>query len=360
MWAVVDADRMKLVSRQSVLVALVVIVLALAGFWFFVPREKAVATIVVKTAAAERILAVNGRIRPRLQVDIRPSLGGELVALPFDVGDRVAAGQMLARIDDAPETAAIAEAVASVQSQQATLAQARRELARFVALGQFATRRDVEQRRLAVVEGERELSRRRATVEQAGELRDRRVLRAPFAGVILERLVDPGQAVGLDSIIYRLADLSSPEVSIEVDEIYAAEIRPGMAATISMPGQVRSLNAKVLHVEPRVDPATGARAVRLGLTDAAIDAPAGLTVTANLVIERRASAISVPRNAIVQSGGGSRVRVVGDDRNVSDRAISFVDWPAEAVIVTGGLLPGERILSDPNSAQPGEKVRAID
>lgn len=136
-------------------------------------------------APASRILAVNGRIRPRLQVDIRPALGGELVALPFDVGDRVGAGQVLARIDDAPETAAIAEAEASVQAQQATLAQARRDLARFEALGQFATRREVEQRRLSVEEGARELSRRRAAVVQAREQRDRRVLRAPFAGVIL-------------------------------------------------------------------------------------------------------------------------------------------------------------------------------
>jgi len=242
-------------ARKLFLAALATIVLVSAGYWLLAPRGKEVATFVVKTAPAVRILAINGRIRPRLQVDIRPTLGGELVALPFDVGDRVVAGQILARIDDAPETAAIAEAEASVQTQQATLAQARRDLARFEALSQFAIRRDVEQRRLAVVEGERELSRRRASVMQARELRDRRVLRAPFAGVILERLVDPGQAVGLESVIYRLADLSSPEVTIEVDEIYAAEIRPGIEAMISLPGQNRQLRAKVLHVEPRVDPA---------------------------------------------------------------------------------------------------------
>jgi RND family efflux transporter MFP subunit len=321
------------------------------------PREKEVATFVAKTASAERILAINGRIRPRLQVDIRPTLGGELVALPFDVGDRVVAGQILARIDDAPETAAIAEAEASVQTQQATLAQARRELVRFEALSQYAIRRDVEQRRLAVVEGERELSRRRASLMQARELRDRRVLRAPFAGVILERPVDPGQTVGLESVIYRLADLSSPEVTIEVDEIYAAEIRPGIEAIISLPGQNRLMRAKVLHVEPRVDPATGARDVRLGLVDAAIDAPSGLTVTVNLVIEKLDRAISVPRSAIIQSGSGAKVRVVGDDNVVIERPISYVDWPAEEVIVTSGIMPGERILTDPDSAQPGEKIR---
>ena len=344
-------------ARKLFLAALATIVLASAGYWLLAPREKEVATFVVKTAPAERILAINGRIRPRLQVDIRPTLGGELVALPFDVGDRVVAGQILARIDDAPETAAIAEAEASVQAQQATLAQARRDLARFEALSQYAIRRDVEQRRLAVVEGERELSRRRASVMQARELRDRRVLRAPFAGVILERPVDPGQTVGLENVIYRLADLSRPEITIEVDEIYAAEIRPGIEAIISLPGQNRLLRAKVLHVEPRVDPATGARDVRLGLVDATIDAPSGLTVTVNLVIEKRNRAISVPRNAIIQSGSGAKVRVVGDDNVVIERPISYVDWPAEEVIVTSGIKPGERILADPDSAQPGEKIR---
>lgn len=330
--------------------------LVIAGYWFLAPRDKDVATILVETAPAERLLAVNGRVRPRLQVDIRPAIGGELVALPFDVGDRVTAGQVLARIDDAPETAAIAEAEASVQAQQATVAQARRDLARFEALGQFATRREVEQRRLAVVEGERELSRRRAGVVQARELRDRRVLRAPFSGVILERPVDPGQTVGLESIIYRLADLSSPEVTVEVDEVYAAEIRPGMEALVSLPGQQRQIRAAVAHIEPRVDPATGARDVRLTLGDAAIDAPSGLTVTVNLVIERRQRAISVPRSAIIHSGGDARVRIVTRDGIVAERRIGFVDWPAERVIVNAGLKPGERILADPDAAKPGEKV----
>jgi RND family efflux transporter MFP subunit len=348
---------MKMKARRFFLAALATIVLASVGYWLLAPREKEVATFVAKTAPADRILAINGRIRPRLQVDIRPTLGGELVALPFDVGDRVVAGQVLARIDDAPETAAIAEAEASVQTQQATLAQARRDLVRFEALSQYALRRDVEQRRLAVVEGERELSRRRASVMQVRELRDRRVLRAPFAGVILERLVDPGQTVGLESIIYRLADLSNPEVTIEVDEIYAAEIHPGTEAMISLPGQNRQLRANVLHVEPRVDPATGARDVRLGLIDAVIDEPSGLTVTVNLVIEKRDRAISVPRSAIIQSGSGAKVRVVGDDNVVIERPIRFVDWPAEEVIVTSGIKPGERILADPDSAQPGEKIR---
>lgn len=339
------------------LAALAAIILATAGYWLLAPRKKDVDTFVVAIAPAERILAVNGRIRPRLEVDIRPVLGGELIALPFDVGDRVEEGQVIARIDDAPETAAITEAEAAVQAQQAVLAQARRDLARFEALGEFSSRREVEERRLAVLEGERELKQRRANVVQRREQRDRRVLRAPFSGQILERPVDPGQAVGAESIIYRLADLSSPQVNVEIDEIYAAEIRPGMAAFVNYPGISRPINAKVVHIEPRVDPETGARNVRLSLQGGAADAPSGLTVTVNLVIERRERAVSIPRAAIADVNGAPRIRLVGTDGAVTERPVTYIDWPAETVIVTQGLKAGERVLTNPDAAQPGDEVR---
>lgn len=348
---------MTITRKQALAALLILIAVAAASAWLFTPRSRAVATLAITPAPASRILAVNGRIRPRLQVDVRPALGGSLVSLPYDVGDRVAAGQVIARIDAGPETAAIAEATAAVAAQQATLAQARRDLARFEALGQFASRREIEQRRLAVAEGTRELERRRAAVGQVREQRDRRVLRAPFAGVILERPVDPGQTVGVESVVYRLADLAAPQVTVEVDEIYAAEVRPGMPAMVSLPGQGRALRARVIHVEPRVDPATGARDVRLGLVDPAVDAPAGLTVSVNLEIERRARAISVPRKAIIAGPGGGTVRLVAADGTVAERAIGFIDWPAESVIVTRGLSGGERLLADPQAAQPGERVR---
>lgn len=346
--------------KMLVLAALAAVLLIAVGVWLFAPGKKDVVAVIVQSGPAQRLLAVNGRIRPTLQVDIRSVTGGDLVLLPFDVGDQVQKGQILARLDDAPETAAIAEGQAAVDTQQAVLAQARRDLARFAALGEFATKREVEQRRLAVVEGDRELTRRRAAVVQAQELRDRRVLRAPFTGVILERLVDPGQTIGVETIIYRLADLSKPEVAVEVDEIYAGEIRPGMAALIRLSAQAKPIRAYVSHVEPRVDPATGARDVRLVLGGQAMDAPSGLSVSVNLVIEQRDRAISVPRSAITQSRGATRVRVISADGVIADRTIEFIDWPAEQVIVTRGLKAGEHILADPDAAQAGETVRVAE
>ncbi len=347
-------------AHKNLLYATLLAILAGASYLLFAPEDEEVEVLTAAIAPAERVLAVNGRIRPRLQVDIRPSLGGELVSLPYDVGDQIAQGTILAKIDDAPEIAAIAEANAAVQAQQAVLEQARRDLARFEALGEFVSRADLEQRRLAVEEGARELNRREANVRQARELRDRRVLRAPFSGVILDRPVDPGQTVSPDSVIYRLADLSSPEVSAEVDEIYATEIRPGMAALVSLPGLQESVRGEVVHIEPLVDPATGARDVRIAIDSAGNGIPSGLTVTVNLVIEELDQAISIPRRLILDVNGSQVVRVVDSDGIVGEQAISFVDWPAEQVIVVDGLEAGDHILLDPEAALPGETVRIAD
>jgi HlyD family secretion protein len=347
-------------TRTLVIAVLIIAVVAVAGVALLWPRAPRVEVIRLAEAPATRVLAINGKIRPQLSVDVQAPVGGTLRALPFDVGDRVTAGTVLARIDDAPEAAAIAQARAAVATQEATVAQARRDLARFEALGDFATRREVEQRRLAVTEGERELQRRRAAVVEAREQRDRRVIRAPFSGVILDRPVDPGQVVGADTVIYRLADLNRPEVSAEIDEVYAAEVKPGARALVSLPGTPRQLRASVLHIEPLVDPATGAREARLQLLETPAEAPEGLTVTVNLIVDERRAAISIPRSAILQPGADARVRVVDGEGVVHERRVRIIDWPAEQVIVEAGLRAGERILASPNAARPGDRVRAAD
>src|SRR5690606_41920043 len=139
------------------------------------------------------------------------------------------------------------------------------------------------------------------------------------ARVVLERPVGRGQTVRLETVIYRLADLTAPEVSAEVDEIYAAELRVGMIGLVEVPGRTQALRAEVVHVEPRVDESTGAREVRLRFLDPLDVAPAGQTVSVNLIVERRADAIAIPRAAILSPETNPRVRVIGDDRSEERR-----------------------------------------
>jgi HlyD family secretion protein len=340
------------------LLALLALGLAAVLVWLFVPRAEQVEVVTVQRADAVQALAVNGRIRPRRSVEVQSPVAGTVLDLPYDVGDRVASGTVLARIDDGPQRAAIREAEAAISAQEAVVAQARRDLVRFEALGEFVTRQRVEQARLAVVQGARELQRLRAARGQAEEVQQRYVVRAPFAGVILERPVDRGQTVGIETIIYRLADLATPEVTAEVDEAYAARLRAGTIGLIELVGRNKPVRASIVHIEPRVDETTGAREVRLRLLEAIDFVPAGQTVSVNLIVDRRSSAISIPRGAILDPESNPHIRYIDNDGRVAERAIQFLDWPAAQVIVTGGLEPGMEVLADPEAAEPGTKVKA--
>ncbi|MEW9854055.1 efflux RND transporter periplasmic adaptor subunit [Novosphingobium sp. M1R2S20] len=344
-------------ARYLWLAALLAIVCATV--FLLMPRAQEVAVLTVERGDAVRALAVNGRIRPRQSVAVQPPVAGVVVELPHDVGNQVTAGALLARIDDGPQRAAIGEAAAAAAAQQAVLAQARRELARFEALDEFASRREVEERRLAVQEGARELQRRQAALAQAQEVQQRYVVRAPFAGVILERPVDRGQTVGPETVLYRLADLAAPEISADVDEAYAVELRTGPMALVKLPGRDRPARAEIVHIEPRVDEATGAREVRLRLLAPLASAPSGQTVSVNLIVERRPQAISIPRASILQPDTSPHVRIVDASGQVKERPIRFIDWPAAQVIVTQGLQAGMRILVNPEAAEPGDKVKPV-
>jgi HlyD family secretion protein len=342
------------------LLGLVSLVLAILVAWLLLPTPDRVQVVTVQRKDAVQALAVNGRIRPRLSVDVQSPVAGTILELPFDVGDRVGSGTVIARVDDGPQRAAIREAEAAIAAQEAIVAQARRDLARFQALGEFVTRQRVEQARLAVVQGTRELQRLRESRTQAQEVQQRYVIHAPFSGVILERPVDRGQTIGPDTILYRLADLTAPEVTAEVDEAYAARLRGGTIGLVEVVGQNRPLRASVVHIEPRVDETTGAREVRLDFLHSVDFVPAGQTVSVNLIVERRPNAISIPRAAILAPESNPHVRFIDSDGRVAERAVKFIDWPAAQVIVTSGLEPGMRVLAEPRTAEPGERVKAAD
>jgi len=314
----------------------------------------------IQTGEASRVLAVNGRIRPRLSVEVKFPVPGRIILLPFDVGQRVEQGTLIARVDDAPQLAAIKQAQSQLAAQKEVLSQAQRDLARYEKLAEIVGSQRVEQARVAAHQAQDEVLRLTANVEQVREVQARHEIRAPFSGIITERPVDPGQTVGSDTTVYRLADNTMPEATAQVDELYAAALSVGMSALVAVPGTDGALGAKIIHLEQRVDPQTGARAVRLHFDKPLVNAPAGLTVSINLIVERRKYAISIPRSAILSPSTNPRVRVVDAGGIVSEQQIVFLDWPSQNVIVTSGLKRGMRILVEPLAAEPGKHVRIAD
>lgn len=332
---------------------------AIAAVLFLQTREaRSVAVVTIKPAPVERVLAVNGRVRPLRRVELSFPFAGNVVELRREVGDRVPKGARMASLDTGPELARIDQQKAALARQSARVEKLRKDYDRFERLGDFVSERQLEQQRLDLIEAQREYQRLRAALDEARETNARKVLYAPFSGTVTDRPVDRGETVAPGQVIYRFADLDRLQIAAEVDEIYADEIIAGTPARITTEGLAQPYSARVVRVEPRVDPLTGAREVRLDPLGKLGPVADGQTVTVNFVIERRASAISLPKAAILnQANGKGIVKLVNRDNRVETRAIEFIDWPAEEVIVTKGLERGDRVLRDPLAAKDGEKVR---
>lgn len=90
--------------------------------------------------------------------------------------------------------------------------------------------------------------------------------------------------------------------------------------------------------------------------DTALVAPIGLAVTANIVIEDRAAAITMPRAAVVTDDAGTAVFVLQGEI-IARRAGSVIEWPAERLIGVDGLSPGDLVITDAMGLRNGAAVK---
>ncbi|MBK5926478.1 efflux RND transporter periplasmic adaptor subunit [Rhodobaculum claviforme] len=309
----------------------------------------------VAMAPVTRVLAVNGRIAALHSVDVRPLVGGVLTRVEVAEGADAASGDILARIDTAAQDAVLRQALAGLDAALVAQDQAEATFARALALGGNVSAAGLEADRRAVQSARQEVARMTALLEQAQVQLARHTLRAPLTGTIVALDAEPGQTVDTATVLMTLADLTDLVVETDVDEARASQIAVGQPAALRLAGEGETRAGHVRTVAGRVDTATGGLAVRIGF-DAPVSAPIGLTVTANIVVDRRDAALTVPRGAVVTDGADAAVFVARDGM-ARRQPVTVIDWPAARLIVTDGLAPGDAVIVDAADLRDGQPVR---
>jgi len=330
-----------------------------AGLGFFLqPWASSPVVVAVETvtlAPVTRILAVNGRIEALHSVDVRAQVGGTLADLSVVEGDSVQSGGIVARIDSTAQQAVLRQAMAGLDAALVAQAQAQATLERTRALGANVARTVLENAETAVQSAAQEAARMTALVDQAQIQLGNFTIRAPMTGTVLALNADPGQTIDPSTVLMTIADLGQLTVETDVDEAYATQLRADMPAVLQLTGETAKREGRVSYVSQRVDAATGGLAVKL-VFDEPVTAPVGLTVTANIVIDRRDAALTVPRTAVVTGDGRPAVLVVSDGI-ARLRPVTVIDWPAARLIVTEGLVPGDALILDATGIADGQSVR---
>ena len=326
--------------------------IALSQFWM--GRPIPVAAEIVSPAPVTRVLAVNGRLTARHSVDVRTRVGGAVVALPVAEGDTVGAGQVLARIDAEAQNTVVRQAMAALDAALIAQDEAQGIYDRSLALGANVAPSVLESQARAVQSAGQEVARLTAVLDQAQvALRDH-TIRAPMDGTVLALEAEAGQIVDPAATLLTLADLGDLIVEADVDETYATQISVGQPAVLQLVGETGTRDGQVDFVSRQVDVATGGLAVRISFDDP-VDAPVGLTVAANIIVDRRDAALTVPRTALRSGADGTGVFVV-EDGAARLRPVTVVEWPAARLVVTSGLAEGDVVITDATGIAEGQAV----
>ena len=235
----------------------------------------------VPTTQDERYVAVIAALEA---VDVASRHAGTLLEVRVRPGDRVAAGDVLARLDETPMREALAMALAERRSARAVLAQRVVEIAeakRALEIEQelfargigaqkhleeagFALQKTHKAREYALAQ----VAEQSARIEQLERQLTEAVIAAPFAGTISLRYRDPGALVSAGAAIARVIRTDSLWVRFAVPADRAAHLGVGDFVTVKLASPRASLPAQIRHISPELDPAA-----RMVFVEAKLDAP---------------------------------------------------------------------------------------
>ncbi|MEP6590434.1 MAG: efflux RND transporter periplasmic adaptor subunit [Gemmatimonadota bacterium] len=251
---------------------------------------------------------------------------GMIDSIAVDIGARVRAGQLLARIESADQELALAGAEASLDHSARTLARA-------LALSRMQGMTSADSEQI-------EFQHREAVLAQRKAKRELELTRisAPFAGVIVARYVGAMRLVAAGDTLFRVAEAEPLLARIRMPEAAAAAIRVGNHAQVLAAGGASAGVATVARIGPAVDPASGTREVILRLARTGRALP-GAAVTVHIGSERRL-VLTVPRRAIAPDG---YVLVTDGTRTTVRAVVLGRDLGDGLVEVVSGLRRGERL-----------------
>ena len=238
--------------------------LALAGA-FAACKKAEPAPLYEKIAVERRDIVVSasaaGSIQPILTVDVKSKASGEIIEMRVQTGDEVRPGQLLAKIDPRIPQANLEQAQAGLEVADAQLANAKAQLARSDTLfkAQAITETDYEAAKLAYAQANAQLVNARTNLQTAKDAMEDTQVRAPLKGTIIQKNVElgtvissPTKDVGGGTVLLRMANLDTVQVSALVDETDVGKVQPGIPVTITVDAYpTRQFDGQVLKIEPQ-------------------------------------------------------------------------------------------------------------
>ncbi|HEX5091276.1 MAG TPA: efflux RND transporter periplasmic adaptor subunit [Burkholderiales bacterium] len=320
-----------------------------------------VRTVVVDAASGEA-WTLPGEVRARYETRLAFRLPGQMIERRVEVGQRVAAGTVIARID--ARDAGLAESQARAQlaqaESQASLAES--DLKRFAELRtrNFISQAEYDRREAQARQAREQVAAARAAAMQASNQVGYAVLVAPHAGVITALEAETGQVLAAGQTVARLARPDELEIAVSVPEHRLHDFTRTAQYQVSLwaaPGA--SYVGRLREISPVADPATRTYAARIAVKGE--DSRLSIGMTAELHV-RGAGGVSprLPVSAVFHRDGKPAVWVVSHGK-VDLVPVTTGDLYGNDVAITAGLAAGQRVVTaGVNRLEPGQRVALLE
>ena len=386
-------------SRKPLWVALALLLLVAlgAGGWFLFAGSAAlpVRTAIAQpmsgaVASAASVLDATGYVTARRSATVSAQITGTLTELHIEEGEHVDAGQVLAKLDETAQRAALAQAQAQANAAQAQLgnveaqlAQARRDVQRMEDMvgRKLVSQQATEQARtqVATLTAQVAVQRKQIDVTQAlvraAQVQlDYCTVRAPFSGVIIAKAAQVGEIVSPFSAgggftrtgVGTIVDMDSLEIEVDVNEAYIGRVVPnGRVESVLNAYPDWKIPSHVIAIIPTADRSKATVKVRIAIEqkDARIVPDMGVRVS--FLEDRKpvAQAQAAPRGvlvppAAVRRDGDKDIVFVLKDGKAQRRAVTLGGSVGDAREVRAGVSAGENVIVEaPADLQDGAAVQ---
>jgi membrane fusion protein (multidrug efflux system) len=307
-------------------------------------------------------ITVVGNLIGQATVDVAPKAGGRLRSVNVKLGDQVRRGQVIAKIDDQELLEQVNQAEASHQVAEAGVRRSEADLS--LALTNVERARNLYGRQLlpkqqlddaearytsAVATLDLSRAQRAQSESRLKELKinlANTTVSSPTDGFVSQRLVDPGAWVSQNAPVVVVVDISSLRLVANVVEKDLKAVNAGDKAVVGVdafPGE--NFNGRIARVSPILDPATRTAVIEIEVPNPAYRLKPGMYANVTLELETRANILTLPKVALVDSGGSRGVYQPNSDNRAEFKAVKIGLEDNEKAEILEGLSEGEIVVA---------------
>jgi RND family efflux transporter MFP subunit len=316
----------------------------------------------VQPRVLSRSQPLSGSISPVVQATVKSKVSGDIEMLTVREGQDVREGDVIARIDTRNLQAQYDRELAAVDKARADLdlATLNRDKNRTLLEQKYISQNTYETTESAYAASVANFKLAEAQARVSKISLDDAVVRAPFAGTIARRLVQPGEKVSADSPIFTLVDLRQMLLEAAIPAAEIPTVRVGQPARFTVGGfGARKFTGEVQRINPMTTEGSRAITIYIAVPNADRALKGGMFAQGELVLSSTTPVLSVPQAAVHTEAGvpfvytlaggkiGRSQITLGEQAAVAGPGGSFVE-------VRSGLKAGERVIvADIGNRQPG-------